>query len=98
MDHEVFYHPVELASLVSLALRLLSQLLEVLNGLGNGSAEEADLDATERLTPHCDVEVNLQRRKKSLKRQKQKLRTCQLFVSSSVPSNHRCDVKIRKFN
>ena len=46
---------MELRSLISLALGLQSQLVEVLNGLGNSAAEQANFNSTSGLTADGDI-------------------------------------------
>jgi hypothetical protein len=66
LQHEVLDDPMELGPLVSLALRLECQLVEVLHGLGHRLAEESDLDASRRLAPDLDVEPDLVRHLRAL--------------------------------
>ena len=59
LDHKIWNNSVELGALVSLALGLLGQLEEVVNGLGNSLTEETDGDPTGGFIPNADVEPNL---------------------------------------
>jgi hypothetical protein len=59
LDHELLDDAVESRALISVALLSSGQSAEVLSGLGNGLAVEADGDAAELLIAVGDVEVDL---------------------------------------
>ena len=59
LEHEVLDDPVELGSLESFALGLQSQLVEVLNGLRDGTAEKTNFNATSGLTADGNIKPYL---------------------------------------
>lgn len=59
LNHKVLDDAMELAAGIAVAFRRLRQLLEVLDGLRHGLAEQSDDDAAGGLVSDLDVEVDL---------------------------------------